>query len=83
MKINTRVRKTEGMIISKRKEKCNIPRGNLKLNKVANYSYLVVHIDEENRQECEVNEKIAKYNFIVEALYPLLKEKYIQRKFKL
>ena len=64
MKINTRVGKTEVVMISRRKEECTIYMGNVKLNKTANYSYLGVNIDEENRQECEVDKRIAKYNIL-------------------
>ena len=55
---------------------------NVKLNQTVNYNYLGVNIDEENRQEGEVNKRIAKYNSSIGALYPLLKEKYIPRKCK-
>ena len=34
--------------------------GNVKLIQTANYNYLGVNIDEENRQEGEVNRRIAK-----------------------
>ena len=50
------------MIISRRNEECNIYMGNVKLNQTANYNYLGVNIDKENRQECEVDKRIAKYN---------------------
>ena len=59
MKKNTRVGKTEVMMISRRREECNINMGNVKLNQTANYSYLGVNIDEENRKECEVDSRIA------------------------
>ena len=55
----------------------------MKLNQTVNYSFLGVNIDEENRQECEADKRIAKYNSSVWAFYPLLKEKYIPRKCKL
>ena len=42
-----------------------------------------MNIDEENRQDGEVDKRIAKYNSSIGALYPLLKEKYIPRKCKL
>ena len=42
-----------------------------------------MNIDEENRQEGEVDKRIAKYNSGVGALHPLHKEKYIPRKCKL
>ena len=40
MRINTRVGKTEVMLIARRKEECNIYMGNAKINQTANYSYL-------------------------------------------
>ena len=61
------------MMISRKKEECNIYMGNVKLYQTANYNYLGVNIDEENRQEGEVDKRIAKYNSSVGALYPLLK----------
>ena len=83
MRTNTRVGKTEVMLIARRKEECNIYMGNAKINQTANYSYLGVNIEEENKQQCEMDKRIAKYNTNVGALYPLLKEKYIPRKCKL
>ena len=59
MKINTRVGKAEVMMISRKKEECNIYMGNVKLNQTANYNYLGVNIDKENRQEGEVDKRIA------------------------
>ena len=47
------------MMISRRREECNIYMGNVKLNQTANFSYLDMNIDEENRKECEEDSRIA------------------------
>ena len=70
------------MAISRQREAYDIYVGDNRITQTANYSYLGVNIEEENRQETEIDRRIAKYNSNVGALYPLLKERCVAREFK-
>ena len=80
MKIN--VNKTEVMNISREKKQLDINIGNEQLKQVTNFEYLGVKMDEENRQELEINNRTSKYNQNLSALYPLIKDKNIPTKCK-
>ena len=71
------------MGISRQREVYHIYVGDTRITQTANYSYLGVNIEEENRQETEIDRRIAIYNYNVGALYPLIKERYVARECKL
>lgn len=75
MKINTRKGKTELVVISRNREQLyDVYMGQDKLHQVENYTHLGVNVGDTNRQEIEINNRIAKYNRNVGLMYPLLRD---------
>ena len=83
MKINISKGKTEFMPISQISEEYDVYLGGDKLNQVEQYTYLGIKLDSKNTQEREIDNRIMKYNNNLRFMYPLLKDKSINKKCKL
>ena len=60
MKINTRMRKTEFMTISRSPKQYDVFIGQNKMNQTENYSCLGVCVNDGNLQGCEISERISR-----------------------
>ena len=83
MKINTRLGKTELVVVSRRPMQYDIYMDDNAINQAENYIHLGVNVGQANLQEHEINAKISKYNSNVGMLYPLLKDKHVPEACKL
>ena len=83
MKINTKKGKSECVVISRTPEEYDIYMDQNKITQTRNYCHLGVNVGEDNLQETEINSRIAKYNKNVGMVYPLLKDRHIQKECKI
>ena len=71
------------MPISRISEEYDVYLGGNKLNQMEEYTYLGIKLNSKNTQEREFDNRIMKYINNVRFMYPLLKDKSINRKCKL
>ena len=83
MKINISKGKTEFMSINRVSEVYDLYLRRDKLNQMKEYTYLGIKLDSKNTQEMEIDKRIMKYDNKVRLVYPLLKDKNINRNCKL
>ena len=69
--------------VSRISEEYDVYLGRYKLNQVEEYTYLGIKLDSKHAQEMEIDNRIKKYNNNVRLMYPLLRDKNINRNCKL
>ena len=75
--LKNNAQKTEVMHVGRDRIEMQVNIGDVRLKQVDTFSYLGVSTNEENKQDIEIDRRIAKYNANVSALFPLLKDKHV------